>query len=412
MKKSFNFIFAVLILALANAASASAQTCTPAPVNLVLWYAGDGDALDSRSRNNGTLQNGAAFAVGKVGQSFSLDGNDDSIRLPLNQSFQNFTLESWVKPNSAVNDPINQELILGQAGFGAQMSVIPGTNGGMRVKIQYRDTINSFAQVISTTDIPLNDWSHLVGTFDGTTLKLYVNGVLNAQLNPTNTTVQTCNTPYFIGGFQPVTDCNAITNPPFQFFNGLIDEASVYNRALTDAEITSIVNAGIAGKLKQNAAINTNSSVSLWQGENNANDTRGANNGSLQNGTTFAAGRVGQAFSFDGVDDSVSLPNNSSLNPTSTTVEGWINANQTQANVGGWIYANRQLDVSEGFSVGVESDKKIVIILKTSSGVATAVSPVNSFQAVVFQHIAITYDEITGTLSAFVNGTPLTLEAV
>lgn len=59
--------FLILILALA----AKAQTCSPAPVNLVSWYSGDNNALDSRSRNNGTLQNGAAFAAGQNGQAFN-----------------------------------------------------------------------------------------------------------------------------------------------------------------------------------------------------------------------------------------------------------------------------------------------------------------------------------------------------
>src|SRR4051812_21186843 len=49
--------------------------------------------------------------------------------------------------------------------------------------------------------------------------------------------------------------------------------------------------------------------VAWWAGDGNANDLVGVNNGALQNGTTFAAGRVGQSFAFDGMDDSVSFGN-------------------------------------------------------------------------------------------------------
>ena len=43
--------------------------------------------------------------------------------------------------------------------------------------------------------------------------------------------------------------------------------------------------------------------VAWWAGDGNATDVQGGNNGTLQNGATFAAGMVAQAFSFDGVDD-------------------------------------------------------------------------------------------------------------
>src|SRR5262249_51337935 len=47
--------------------------------------------------------------------------------------------------------------------------------------------------------------------------------------------------------------------------------------------------------------------VAWWPGDGNTNDIKSNNNGALQNGATFAAGKVGQAFSFDGVDDFVSF---------------------------------------------------------------------------------------------------------
>src|SRR5262249_49576875 len=56
--------------------------------------------------------------------------------------------------------------------------------------------------------------------------------------------------------------------------------------------------------------------VSWWPGDGNANDIVGTNNGTLQGGATFAAGEVGQAFSLNGVNNFVSVPNSDTLNPT------------------------------------------------------------------------------------------------
>lgn len=58
---------------------------TYAPENQVLWLAGDGDALDSSGNgNNATLQSGAGYAVGRVGQGFQFDGVDDNVSVPDN----------------------------------------------------------------------------------------------------------------------------------------------------------------------------------------------------------------------------------------------------------------------------------------------------------------------------------------
>jgi len=68
--------------------------------------------------------------------------------------------------------------------------------------------------------------------------------------------------------------------------------------------------------------------VAWYPGEGNANDIQGNNNGTLQNGATFAAGKVGQAFSFDGVDDYVEVPNAANLNITGPlTIDVWVKLN-------------------------------------------------------------------------------------
>src|SRR5260370_32279240 len=86
-------------------------------------------------------------------------------------------------------------------------------------------------------------------------------------------------------------------------FNGLIDEVEIYGRALSAAEIQGIVTAGGAGKCKGttggggSACLNPPSNgVSWWAGDGNANDANAVNNGTVQGGTSFAAGQVGQAF--------------------------------------------------------------------------------------------------------------------
>lgn len=83
-------------------------------------------------------------------------------------------------------------------------------------------------------------WQHIAGTFDGTTIRLYLNGVLLSEtLSPGP--IATNDHPFFIGR----TDSGSNDS---DFFKGEIDELSLYNRALSLEEIQSIVNAGTAGK--------------------------------------------------------------------------------------------------------------------------------------------------------------------
>ena len=90
--------------------------------------------------------------------------------------------------------------------------------------------------VSAGVDLALNTWTHLAGTFEGGTYRFYINGQLIATnsgqaLGPTN------NAPLEIGG-----------SGSCEHFGGLLDEVSIYNRALSASEIAAIYNAGSAGK--------------------------------------------------------------------------------------------------------------------------------------------------------------------
>ncbi len=99
--KILNTFTGIFLLLVGFGSITDAQTCQPAPVGLVSWYEGENNALDSRSRNNGTLQNGTTSTAGQTGQAFSFDGVDDHMIVPHNAN-QNtgdkITIEGWVNP--------------------------------------------------------------------------------------------------------------------------------------------------------------------------------------------------------------------------------------------------------------------------------------------------------------------------
>jgi len=233
-------------------AYADLTNCTPSPSGLVSWWPGEGSAGDSVGSNNGTLLNGASFAAGMVGQAFSFNGSNQCVQIPYAPSLvnSNYSVEAWVKPLAQVSDPINQNVIFGQS-YGQCLLLARTGSTGVLVAFQFGVSHFTFYEAAGTSEIPIGQFTHLAGTWDGTTLRLYINGVLNAQSTPGASPVDS-GCPFCIGGFYSpaADDCSYVG----QFFNGLIDEVSYYQRSLSAAEIQAIYLAGGAGKCAPGAA--------------------------------------------------------------------------------------------------------------------------------------------------------------
>jgi hypothetical protein len=216
------------------------QGCLPAPTGLVSWWQGQNNANDIIGTNNGTLQNGVGFTNGEVGQAFSFNGSNQCVRIPYSPSlgFTTYTVETWIKPTGPVNDPENQAVVFAQGNGLAQLLVRTGVNG---VLVAFQFGHNGGFYAVVSTEIPIGQFTHVAGTWDGTTLSLYTNGVLSTQVAAEASPADSgCD--FFIGGFN--NSCGYVG----QYFNGLVDEVSYYNRALSLIEVQSIFSAGSAGK--------------------------------------------------------------------------------------------------------------------------------------------------------------------
>ena len=113
---------------------------------------------------------------------------------------------------------------------------------------------NGDANLAGATTPQLDTWYHVAMTFDGLKLRLYVNGVLDGILDAVGEVVPTSN-PVSIGG-------NVV---PDVFFLGIIDEAQIFSRALTDAEILAIYQAGADGQCKPDIFVSSiTPSYEVW----------------------------------------------------------------------------------------------------------------------------------------------------
>src|SRR4029077_9850703 len=135
------------------------------------------------------------------------------------------TLEAWVYPttvNSAWRDVIykgNDNYYLEGTSTTSSRPAAGAIFGGV------------YGEVYGTNALTANTWSHLAATYDGATMRLYVNGVQVASRAQTGA-IATSTNPLQIGG-------DSIYG---QYFAGRIDEVRVYNQALNQTEIQADMN--------------------------------------------------------------------------------------------------------------------------------------------------------------------------
>ncbi|HVU09389.1 MAG TPA: LamG-like jellyroll fold domain-containing protein [Verrucomicrobiae bacterium] len=158
--------------------------------------------------------------------------------------------------------------------------------------------------------------------------------------------------------------------------------------------------------------------VAWWQAESNALDSVGSNNGIVTNGVSYAAGKVGTAFNFDGTNGFIQVPDNPALKPTNLTIEAWIKFSSLNSKTSGGAPAGEQFIIEkpnasyinpyfyEGYLLGKYRNGSVdnfQFTVASNSTEFTAVSTV-SIQTNVWYHVAGVHG--SNYIQIYVNGQP------
>ena len=179
----------------------------------------------SGNGNNGTISGATWTTSGKYGNALTFNGTNGLVSINNATSLQlttGMTLEAWVFPTTVSNkwrDVIykgNDNYYLEGTSNHSSRPAMGGTFG---------------SDLVGTSALTANTWAHLAATYDGATMRLYVNGVQVASRAQTGA-IATSTNPLQIGG-------DSIYG---QYFAGRIDEVRIYNRALSAAEIQNDMN--------------------------------------------------------------------------------------------------------------------------------------------------------------------------
>jgi hypothetical protein len=257
------------------------------------WHLDEGTgthAYDaSGNSHTGTLYNSPSWVVGKFGKALQFvsassqyvqtSGAVVDTTLP-------FTFSAWVYPTAY---PASFAYPLAQTGFNVGLSI--GSTG--YVAQEQWNTVPTDFSTGSLSPIPLNQWTMITGIFTGSYVQLYVNGSFASQTAFTGTPMTNNNN---VGiGYIPGGSPN--------YFDGIVDEARIYQRALSATEVAQLYTEGAPCVIINNETdiidiVPLTGAVGIWHlDENTGSSVKDASTsalgGTLQGSTTWVTGKFG-----------------------------------------------------------------------------------------------------------------------
>ncbi len=338
------------------------STCNP-PVARWNFNEKTGVSANDISGNNniGTLGGGTeayrpTWISGKIGGGLRFDGVNDYVDAGSNASLNitnAITLEAWVKPISDMtecNGIVNKMKVVGDVGYTLYGG---GGCGGSINSIKF--WISGVSSVNSNNLINKNQWSYIVGKYDGSSMSVYINGILDAEQIATGTPIDS--------GLA-VTIGRTYVDFSNRHFNGSIDDVRIYNYARTPSQIAWDYNRG--------------KPVAEWSFDEcqgaTANDASGnGNTGTITIGATGTqtglgtcadintanawyngrSGKINSAMSFDGTDDYVEVGSTTIISDNDFSIGVWV---KRTAELGAGTYWGV---LSQGYAILYDKNSKI-----------------------------------------------------
>jgi sugar lactone lactonase YvrE len=286
------------------------------PTGLVGWWAADGYAIDLQNDNNGTLNGGAGFAAGRVNRAFQLNGSSGHIAIgnPWALKLRAVTIEAWIKPSAmpangemaAIATKWNNNSAKSAVGDAYGLFLI-NNNGTLQLRAEINPTSGAEMN-LQGGSLLLDQWAHVAVAYDNEAgvFTLHVNGIPVAQAEPGH---------FIVASDVPVMIGRENDNTTPRHFPGLIDEVSIYSRALGTAEISNIYHARENGKEKVSPSVSPPVNLlAWWPADRSVIDLQQDRAAVLPPGAVFAPGMVGQAFDLYGANSGIQIPSDPAWN--------------------------------------------------------------------------------------------------
>jgi len=350
--------------------------------------------LDKSGQNNtGTRTGGTSATVGKLGQAMKFNGSSN---ITFTSTLLNITgpvsVSAWVKVG-AFSD---YQMIVARGQGNAQstqyeLRIDPGGTADFLI------TNGSSAFNATKSVGEAGVWKHIIGVFDGTTLKVYVNGIKGTDATLTGTQSTTTQ------GFEIGSRAGGSYK-----INGSIDDVRVYSRALSASEVRQLYSLGqsmtVGSSLTAAPTPNNNLKFGLvghWTFDGaDVTATQvydksvSGNTGTIAGGVTKVMGKLGQGMKFDGGSGYVSGSGLSSGTNLPVTISAWIYPKTVSG--GQYIFDRATVGACNGYTMSINAARLYgggnTEYLLTGSIIATN----------RWQHVVEVFDG--STITGYVNG--------
>ena len=274
-----------------------------------------------------SMSTSSSPVAGKIGQALDFNGSSGEITTTNQVSDpQTFTLSAWFKTTVASGHKI-VEFEQTQSGTNPpnwDRLLNLGTDG----KVYFVTYQGSAHYVTSSAALADGNWHHALGTFNGSSGTLYIDGV------PQDTFTGGADSYagyWHIGGYKAA---GAWPNGADGYFHGKIDDVRIYNRALSAGEVKQLYHQGAATIGHSDENFMSNGLVGYWTFDGPAinwatgqtQDISGQGNTgqliSMSTSTSPVAGKIGQALFFNNSSSYVTMP---SIASSKQTMTAWVN---------------------------------------------------------------------------------------
>ena len=181
----------------------------------------------SGNRNTGTLVGDTHFVPGKFGPCLDFEGDGDYVTLGLGFNLianqPGLPVSAWVKPNTT---PPAASIDFVTKRSSTVFLLCWATNQNVAFEVYNASTESAIGYY--TDGIADTNWHHVVGVYNGTNVKVYVDTIAGGTVG--NLT----------GNTRTVTGTTRISGPTTASFNGSIDDVMIYDRALSASEIAQL----------------------------------------------------------------------------------------------------------------------------------------------------------------------------
>ncbi len=214
------------------------------------WDGSAGEVIDSSGNNNhGTAMGGATTVTsGRVGRAGSFDANEDQyIEIPHSDDLEmstgnQVTVAGWIKQNNPPPPSKDWVTLLSKSDKSYALQLDYRNNQGKQGEPRFTiyDGPNSWRSVDANEPIQPGIWYHLAATFDGENVRIYVDGNLQNDQN-TASQIISSNLPLYLAHNSGATNEN-------RYFDGMLDEFKIFDKALTSQQIRTLYNNENSGR--------------------------------------------------------------------------------------------------------------------------------------------------------------------